>query len=35
MFCFKTKGDASDGMEVFKNKKLDGEAIMVVKGSTF
>jgi hypothetical protein len=34
MFCFFKKGDASFGMGDFSNKRLDGESIMVVMGST-
>jgi hypothetical protein len=34
MFCFKTKGDASQWMGMFSKIKLDGGSIMAVMGST-
>jgi hypothetical protein len=34
MFCFKTKGDASQCWDVFKKIKLDGGSIMAMMGST-
>jgi hypothetical protein len=33
MFCFE-KGDASHWMGIFTKKRLDGESIMAVMGST-
>jgi hypothetical protein len=34
MFCFKTKGDASQWMGCFQKIKLDGGSIMAMMGST-
>jgi hypothetical protein len=34
MFCFKTKGDASQWMGCLSKVKLDGGSIMAVMGST-
>jgi hypothetical protein len=34
MFCFKTKGDASQWMGIFTKKTCDGGSIRALMGST-